>query len=155
MQIKLITIGNAPPRWVAEGFEMYVKRLPRGFLQLFEIPLKKRAKNSTISLYQQEEGEKMLVAIPPRAMVVALDEKGEQWDTRQLAAQLAQWMQNTPTVALLIGGPEGLTVKCRERADRQWALSRLTFPHALARVMVAEQLYRAWTILTDHPYHRD
>ena len=92
--------------------------------------------------------------IPPSAHVVALDQGGKLWSTPQLAEALVRWQDLGREVALLIGGPEGLADECRARADEAWSLSRLTFPHPLVRVIAAEQLYRAWTILSHHPYHR-
>ena len=91
----------------------------------------------------------------PDAFALVLDERGQQWSSRELAAQMRSWLDGHPHVVILIGGPDGLAPACRKRADRTWSLSRLTFPHGLVRVLLAEQLYRAWTILQGHPYHRD
>jgi 23S rRNA (pseudouridine1915-N3)-methyltransferase len=103
---------------------------------------------------QAEEGRQILAAIPPQARVVALDVGGKGWDTATLATRVRDWMQEGRDVALLVGGPDGLSRDCLERAELRWSLSALTFPHALVRVIIAEQLYRSWSILAGHPYHR-
>jgi 23S rRNA (pseudouridine1915-N3)-methyltransferase len=96
----------------------------------------------------------MLKAVPPRARVVALDVQGRSWSTEHLAASLAGWLGEGRDLALLVGGPEGLAAECLARADIRWSLSPLTFPHPLVRIILAEQIYRAWTLLHGHPYHR-
>ncbi len=96
----------------------------------------------------------MLAAIPADCHVVALDVQGKSWSTEALASRLQDWMASGRELALLVGGPDGLSPACLSRADQRWSLSPLTFPHALVRVMIAEQFYRAWTITTGHPYHR-
>ena len=103
----------------------------------------------------QEEGDRLLAALPSRANVVALDEKGVALSSTGLARRLAGWQTDGLPLALMIGGPDGLSAPCRERASLCWSLSRLTLPHALVRVVVAEQIYRAWSILQHHPYHRE
>ena len=102
----------------------------------------------------RQEGERMLEALPKNVLVVALDVAGRQWRTEELAQQLGDWMHEGRDIALLSGGPDGLAPACREKADRSWSLSPLTFPHPLVRIIVAEQLYRATTILKHHPYHK-
>ncbi len=97
----------------------------------------------------------MLDALPRGAWIIALDEGGEAWNTRRLASEMQAWIRQGRDVALLVGGPDGLAPACRERADRAWSLSPLTLPHALVRIVVAEQLYRAWSLNSNHPYHRD
>ena len=96
----------------------------------------------------------MLAAIPAGSIVIALDVLGKSWSTEQLASQLDQWLASGQDVALLVGGPEGLSPACLQRADLKWSLSALTFPHPLVRIILAEQLFRAWSILSNHPYHR-
>ena len=96
----------------------------------------------------------MLAAIPERSLVVALDVGGSAWDTPALAARLQEWLQSGRDIVLLVGGPDGLSGDCLRRAELRWSLSALTLPHALVRVVLAEQLYRAWTIISGHPYHR-
>ncbi len=156
MQIQLICVGQKMPSWVTQGYEEYSKRLPAAcHLKLIEIPLRKRGKNADIQRLQNEEGVKMLAAIPKAAQVVALDERGKAWNTQELAVQLEQWLQHTSHLSLLVGGPEGLAAACKARAQQTWALSNLTLPHPLVRIVVAEQIYRAWSLLNHHPYHRE
>ena len=155
MYIDLICIGHKMPAYVEMGFKEYAKRLPTACsLNLIEIPLRKRSKNADIARLQRQEGEQMLAAIPKGAYVIALDERGKMWSSSQLSKQLAHWMQDYSRIALLVGGPEGLSAACLQRATQQWSLSALTLPHQLVRIIVAEQLYRAWTLLNNHPYHR-
>ena len=143
------------PDWVKAGYEEYAGRLPRECaLQLIEIPPGKRGPNADVARLMRAESERLLAALPARSQVIALDERGQEWNTVQLAEQLADWLQGGRDVCLLIGGPDGLDPACRSRAERLWSLSRLTLPHALVRVVLAEQLYRAWSLLHHHPYHR-
>ncbi len=143
------------PGWVKTGYQEYARRLPPECrLNLIEIAPGKRGKNADIARAVQDEGERMLAATPKDTHVVALDVHGTQWSTAQLSAQLQSWLQGGRDVALLIGGPEGLAEPCLTRAAVKWSLSPLTLPHALVRVAAAEQLYRAWSILKNHPYHR-
>ena len=155
MRIHLIAVGSRMPAWVEAGYGDYAKRLPSECaLQLHEVPAGRRGRNADLARLTREEGEKMLAAVPKGARVVALEVTGRPWSTEQLAEQMAVWRQEGRDVALLVGGPEGLAEACRERAERQWSLSPLTLPHPLVRIVVAEQLYRAWSILQGHPYHR-
>lgn len=155
MQINLIAIGNRMPAWVRQGFEEYSKRMPRECeLVLREIAPGKRYKQTDIARLVDEEGQRMLAAIPKDNYVVALDVAGRQWNTRELAQALDRWQGRGASVSLLVGGPEGLSNACKRRADQLWSLSALTFPHPLVRIIVAEQLYRSWSVLRNHPYHR-
>jgi 23S rRNA (pseudouridine1915-N3)-methyltransferase len=155
MVIYLISIGNKMPRWVQEGYQEYAKRLPAECtLKLIEIAPGHRGKSADIKRTLRDEGERMLKAIPKRCRVVALDVQGKAWSTEQLSEQLGKWMGAGQDLALLVGGPEGLAPDCRQRADGRWSLSPLTLPHPLVRVVVSEQLYRAWSLLRNHPYHR-
>ncbi|HWQ94784.1 MAG TPA: 23S rRNA (pseudouridine(1915)-N(3))-methyltransferase RlmH [Gammaproteobacteria bacterium] len=155
MRIHLIAVGERMPDWVKSGYDEYAKRLPREcHLQLLEIPAGKRGKGANLARAIREEGERMLAALPKEAHVIALDMRGNQWDTPQLAQQLKDWLQDGHDVALLTGGPDGLAESCLKRADRLWSLSKLTLPHPLVRIVVAEQVYRAWSLLKGHPYHR-
>jgi len=143
------------PGWVNEAYADFARRMPPECrLTLHEISAGKRSKSADITRLQMQEGERMLAAIPKGALVVALDVAGRSYQTQQVAQQLDNWMQQGQDVALLVGGPEGLAVACLERAAQRWSLSTLTFPHPLVRVIVAEQLYRAMSILKNHPYHR-
>lgn len=155
MQIQLICMGQKMPDWVNSGYLAYAKRFPpHCHLELVEIPLQKRGKGKDLVRLQKIEGEKMLAALPKNAHIIALDERGKAWTTQQLAEQLDYWLKNYPHIALLVGSPEGLAPACVDQADQCWSLSPLTLPHPLVRVIVAEQLYRAWSVLNHHPYHR-
>ncbi len=143
------------PSWVVEGYREYARRLPRECsLQLVEIPPAKRHKSLTAEQARRQEGQALLAALPKDCSVVALDVRGKQWSTEALAEHLDDWLVSGRDVALLVGGPDGLSAACLDRADQRWSLSRLTYPHALVRIVLAEQLYRAWSISAGHPYHR-
>ena len=143
------------PGWVETGYQEYAKRLPpECALHLVEIEPGHRGKGASIEIARREEGGRLLAALPKGVQVIALDEQGRAWSTAELSRQLAAWLAEGRDLALLVGGPEGLDPTCRARADRLWSLSPLTFPHPLVRVILAEQLYRAWSLLTGHPYHR-
>lgn len=155
MQIRLIAVGTRMPAWVEQGVADYTKRLPPEIQWLLkEIPLGKRGKNADIERAMAAESEAMLAAIPPRDKVIALEVKGKPWSTEQLAAELRDWQMQGDNISLLVGGPDGLGGDCLQRADQRWSLSPLTLPHPLVRIVVAEQLYRAWSINSHHPYHR-
>lgn len=155
MNIYLLAIGARMPAWVTRGFEDYSRRLPRHCaLRLIEIPAVNRKQGNTAKI-RRAEGDELLARVPRDCYVVALSEDGGAFSTRQLADSLGEWMRLGRDVALLVGGADGLDPACTARADACWSLSALTFPHALVRVIVAEQIYRAWTILNNHPYHRE
>ncbi len=155
MNIHLISVGTRMPRWVEEGYQEYARRLPgECALKLVEIAPGHRGKGADLARAIRGEGERMLKAIPRNCYVVALDVRGRSWSTGQVSGKLEEWLAGGCDVALLVGGPEGLADSCLERADSCWSLSTLTLPHPLVRVVVAEQLYRAWSILRNHPYHR-
>lgn len=155
MRIYLIAVGSRLDAWVNQGYEEFAKRLPHDCaLHLMEIPALKRGKNADIERITREEGRKMLAAIPKGAKIIALDVLGPQYNTKELANKLDTWLQGGQDVALLVGGPEGLAADCLDRAEEKWSLSKLTLPHPLVRIVVAEQIYRAWSVLHHHPYHR-
>lgn len=155
MRIHLIAVGLRMPAWVESGYGEYAKRLPAECsLKLVEIPLAKRGKNADIARLQQQEAERILNAIPKGAKVVALEVTGKSWSTQKLSDHMQDWLQGGQDIALLVGGPDGLSAECRQRADLLWSLSPLTLPHPLVRIVLAEQLYRAWSIIQGHPYHR-
>lgn len=155
MRLRLISAGQKPPAWAITAAADYAARLPREWrFELVETPIATRGKNADIARIKAAEGEKMLKSVPAGATIIAFDERGEQLDTKQWAAALARWQQQGETVCLLIGGPDGLAPDCLSRASSKWGLSKLTLPHALARVLVLEQLYRAASLLSGHPYHR-
>lgn len=155
MRIVLIAAGTRQPRWVQSGFEEYARRL-RGdcALELKEIPLGRRTPAGPARRAVEQEAERVLRAIPRGARAVALDMGGSPWSTEQLAARLRAWMGGGAPVCLLVGGPDGLSPRVMERADERWSLSPLTLPHGLVRPLVAEALYRAWSLNRGHPYHR-
>ncbi|MGZ8226175.1 MAG: 23S rRNA (pseudouridine(1915)-N(3))-methyltransferase RlmH [Methylococcaceae bacterium] len=155
MQIHLISVGNRMPGWVQQGYEEYAKRLPRECeLVLKEIAPGYRSKSSDVDRIVRDEGERMMAAIPSGAHVVTLDIPGKTWTTPELAQAMRRWLESGQSVALLVGGPEGLADSVKQLARESWSLSKLTFPHPLVRIVAAEQIYRAWSILNNHPYHR-
>ena len=155
MRIYLIAVGTRMPAWVVDAYQEYAKRLPRECaLRLVEIPLSKRRKSLSSSQAAEDEGQHLLASLPKDCTVIALDVRGNSWSTEELAVRLQDWLGSGRDVALLVGGPDGLSAVCLARADLKWSLSALTYPHSLVRVVLAEQLYRAWTITQNHPYHR-
>ena len=155
MQIHIIAVGDRMPEWVETGYAEYARRLSRECrLVLHEIPAGRRAKGADLNRLIAREGERQLAAVPAGARVVALDGEGAQMDTAALAAELKKRLAGGDDLALLIGGPEGLAPACRRRAEASWSLSRLTLAHPVVRVVLAEQLYRAWSIINNLPYHR-
>jgi len=155
VKIHLVAVGTRMPGWVETAYEDYAGRMPRECrLQLVEIPVAERGKNADIARLKQAEGEKILKALPRDALVIALDEHGEALSSKEWSGAMKQWLASGRDTCLLIGGPDGHAPEVLQRADRRWSLSRLTLPHGMVRVMVAEQLYRAWTLLSNHPYHR-
>ncbi|NIB41817.1 23S rRNA (pseudouridine(1915)-N(3))-methyltransferase RlmH [Pseudomaricurvus alkylphenolicus] len=155
MRFKIIAVGTRMPGWVEEGYLDYAKRLPRDFsVEVVELPLGPRGKNASIEKAIAREGSQMLAAIPKGDKVIALDVKGKPWSTEKLADNLAAWSMECSNYSILIGGPDGLAPECLARADAKWSLSALTLPHPLVRIVLIEQLYRAWSILNRHPYHK-
>lgn len=155
MQMYLIAVGRRVPAWVQEGYQEFARRLPAECrLNLREISAPARTRSVDIARLVRREGERMLAAVPDDALAIALDVDGKTWDTGQLARRLEEWMGEGRDVAFLVGGPDGLAPACRARAELTWSLSPLTLPHMLVRIVLAEQLYRAWSICAGHPYHR-
>ncbi len=155
MRIHLLAVGIRMPNWVKQGYHEYACRMPKECaLVLQEIPPAKRVKGMSVKQQIEQEGNRLLTAIPRNSTVVALDLCGHQWSTDKLASNLSSWLQSGRALTVMIGGADGLSKDCLERADYRWSLSALTFPHPLVRVMVAEQLFRAWSIIRNHPYHR-
>lgn len=153
MRLHIIAASNRQPQWADAAFDTYSKRFSRSLrLQYTQVRL---AKNPGAARRRAEEGKKLLAAVPNGARIIALDEAGECWTTRRLASMLESWIQEAATPCFLIGGPDGLADPVLEAAHLRWSLSALTLPHALARILVAESLYRASSVLSGHPYHRE
>ncbi|HLQ25269.1 MAG TPA: 23S rRNA (pseudouridine(1915)-N(3))-methyltransferase RlmH [Acidiferrobacterales bacterium] len=155
MRIHIIAVGSRMPGWVDAAYQDYAKRMPAQCrVHLIEIPAVKRTKKADIERILQEEGRRLLAAVPAGSEVIALERRGKQKTTEQLAKGLQRKLIQGRDLALLIGGPEGLAPECLERAGEIWSLSELTLPHPLVRIMLVEQCYRAWSILNRLPYHR-
>ncbi|MBB5322696.1 23S rRNA (pseudouridine(1915)-N(3))-methyltransferase RlmH [Marinobacter oulmenensis] len=155
MRLRLICVGQKMPDWVSAGYSEYARRMPPELpLELTEIPMAHRGKNPDIARLMQRESDAILNAVGERDRVIALEVGGRPWSTEKLAGQLENWQLDGADVCFLVGGPDGLAEACRQRADQQWSLSPLTLPHPLVRIVLAEQLYRAWSITRNHPYHR-
>jgi len=156
MRIRLIAVGTRMPEWVTIAYTDYARRLRAGCrLELCEIPAGRRYKGADIAQILRQEGARCLAAVPAGARVIALERQGRVRTTDQVANDMAVWLRDARDVALVVGGPEGLAPDCLDRSDELWSLSALTLPHPLVRVLVAEQLYRAWSMLNHLPYHRD
>ena len=155
MRIRLISVASRMPQWVEQGYSEYAKGMPADLpIGLVEIPLSTRGKNADIARLMRREGEQMLAATQPGERIVTLEVNGRNWSTETLAEQLESWRLDARTVNLMVGGPEGLASEVLARSDQRWSLSALTLPHPLVRILLAEQLYRAWTVLNRHPYHK-
>jgi len=155
MRISILAVGTRMQRWVYEGVDMYSKRMPRQIqMQVTEISPGTRTARGNNESAVEKEAALLLKRAESADLTIALDEVGVARSSVELAEEMRGWLDHVPRVALMIGGPDGLSETCRGYADSTWSLSRLTLPHGLVRVVLAEQLYRAWTILQGHPYHR-
>jgi 23S rRNA (pseudouridine1915-N3)-methyltransferase len=155
MKIRILAIGSRPDGWVQDGTRMYLDRLPPQLKpEIVEIPLSTRSSNGDPVVAMNKEGRRILERLKPGEHVVTLDVLGKAWSSEGLARELARWQAEHSALALVIGGPEGLSPEVKARANQSWSLSALTFPHGMVRVILMEQLYRAWTILQGHPYHK-
>ncbi|MDX1347199.1 MAG: 23S rRNA (pseudouridine(1915)-N(3))-methyltransferase RlmH [Thiomicrorhabdus chilensis] len=156
MIIHFITVGQKMPKWVQEGYAEYAKRLPKACsLNLIELPMAQRGKTSSVEQMKAEEAKRILAAIPKGARLIALDEHGQQVTTKGLAEKMEDWLAGGQDIALIVGGPDGLDQTILQQAQWKWGLSKLTMPHPMVRIMVAEQIYRAWSVINNHPYHRE
>lgn len=156
MKIRLIAVGKRVPAWIQEGFADYAQRIPREFnFELIEIEPGRRTKAAQPDPAIAEEGSRMLAAIDRQTHVVAFDERGRTLTTRDFSQRLDGWLREAVNIDFLIGGPDGLAPEIKLRANETWSLSAMTMPHALARVVAVEQIYRAWCIVCHHPYHRE
>ena len=155
MRVQLVAVGTKMPAWVQSGFTEYAKRLPKELTpKLLELELGSKSKPGNMEAAKKAEAEAILAAIPAEHFVVMLDVGGKAWSTEELAAQLAQWQMSGRDFSFVIGGPDGLDASVRKRANAVWSLSNLTLPHPLVRIVWVEQLYRAHSILINHPYHK-
>ena len=156
MHIRLLAVGDRQPPWVDDAFGAYTGRFPREWkFRLDVIPTVRRQKNDKTLKARETEGEQILGKLNAGERLVLLDERGRQMDSKGLAGRLGDWQADGRDVCFVIGGPDGVSDACRQRADFTWSLSKLTLPHGLARVLLAEQLYRAYSLQTGHPYHRE
>jgi len=156
MKLIIISVGHKMPDWVAAGFNEYAKRMPReARIELLEIRPEPRSSGKATAQIMEAEAQRILAALPDNCLRIALDEHGIQPTTRQLAAQMQDWMQEGRNVAFIIGGADGLHDSIKRAARQLLALSSLTLPHAFVRLLLAEQLYRAHSLLHNHPYHRE
>lgn len=155
MRIRILAVGQKMPAWVTQGYEEYAKRINGDCqLELVEIAAQKRGKNTNVQQLKDKEGKAIREAIKSGERIVALDVLGKAVSTPQLAHNLKDWQMDGRHVAIIIGGPDGIADDVLNIADQKLSLSNLTLPHPMVRVLLAEQLYRAWSINHGHPYHR-
>ncbi|MCS6765921.1 MAG: 23S rRNA (pseudouridine(1915)-N(3))-methyltransferase RlmH [Candidatus Protistobacter heckmanni] len=155
MQLLITAVGNKMPAWVEEAFADYAKRMPPELrVELREIRPEPRTTGKTPAAMMQAEAERIQAVLPKPCHLVALDERGKDWTSQELSRQLARWQEESLPVAFVIGGPDGLAPEIKSQAQTLLRFSSLTLPHGMARVLLAEQLYRAWSMLANHPYHR-
>ena len=156
MKLLVVAVGTRLPGWADAAFADFARRMPRELpLELKEIKAEPRAEGKPVEAMLAAEAVRIGAALPPRGRLVALDERGADLTTRQLAERLRRWMEAGDDLALVIGGPDGLAPELKAGAAETLRLSSLTLPHALARVLLAEALYRAASLLKNHPYHRE
>lgn len=154
LKVEILAVGGKPPGWVETAVFEYSKRLTNCRFSIRDIRAADRKKPKPVDDYKAEEADYLLDAVTRDSVVVALDRSGRDWSTEDLAKKIEQWQLDTSGIQLMIGGPDGLHQRCLDRADQVWSLSKLTFPHQLVKVILAEQVYRAFMILANHPYHK-
>ncbi len=155
MHIRLLAVGDRQPPWVDDAVGIYTERFPREWkFRLDTIPTVRRSKNDKSRQAMEAEGELINAKLNPTEQVVLLDERGKQLSSKSLASRLDDWQADGRDLCFVIGGPDGVSDSVRQRADMLWSLSQLTLPHGMARALLSEQLYRAWSLQTGHPYHR-
>lgn len=155
MIIRLIAIGTRMPHWVETGFQEYAKRLPKDYqLTCMALEAEKRGKQTDLNKIMAQESQRLYDAAPKTDTIIALDRTGKALDTKMLAAHLENYHDQSQSMSLLVGGPEGISQTILSQCNSVWSLSPMTLPHPLVRIMLAEQCYRAWSIITNHPYHR-
>lgn len=156
MRITILSVGHRAPAWIQDGVQEYLRRMPpEARVESLELKPEERGAGRSTDKARTIEGERMLAALPQGATLLALDERGKSVSTQGLSVMLAAWMRDGSHPVFAIGGADGLSDAVKARADKLVSLSALTLPHALVRVVLAEQLYRAWSILAHHPYHRE
>ena len=156
MKLIIASVGHKMPDWITAGFKEYIKRMPReAQIVLLEIRPEPRTTGKTVTQIMEAEAQRILAVVPQSSLRIALDERGVQSTTRQLAAQMQEWMREGRDIAFIIGGADGLHESVKQAAQQLLALSSLTLPHAFVRVLLAEQLYRAYSLMHNHPYHRE
>jgi 23S rRNA (pseudouridine1915-N3)-methyltransferase len=154
MRIQLISVAQKMPAWVEDGCADYLKRMPRELTPtLVTVPLARSLQSA--AQRRERESELILARLQPGSFNIALDDRGASWNSEEWSKQLTRWLQDHPRVNLIVGGPDGLSQRCIEACQQRVSLGRMTMPHALVRVVLLEQLYRAWTIYKGHPYHRE
>ncbi|MDR5802408.1 23S rRNA (pseudouridine(1915)-N(3))-methyltransferase RlmH [Caballeronia sp. LZ001] len=155
MKLVILAVGHKMPDWITNGFDEYAKRMPPELrIELKEIKPEQRSSGRNAESVMAAEKQRIEAALPKNARVIALDERGRDWTTMQLANALPAWQQDGRDVAFVIGGADGLAPEVKARAELMLRVSSLTLPHGMVRVLLAEQLYRAWSIAQNHPYHR-
>ncbi len=155
MRIQIIAVGERMPAWVQDGYQEYMKRITSGMtISLVEISAEKRNKSANIQKILVKEAQRMLQAVAKDHYIIALDKDGQSWSTEVLADKIRAWQQDGTNISILIGGPEGMTAELISQAQARMSFSAMTFPHPIIRVMLAEQLYRAYSIINNHPYHK-
>ena len=155
MKIKILSLGDKPPKWVTDGFDEYKKRLSKSIpLELIELPIAKRIKTGNPKLWMEQEAKTILSKLNPNDYLVILDVASKVISTEELASKMGSWKQNSPNVVILIGGPDGIDQSIKSISKEKISISKMTFPHPIVRIIIAEQLYRAYTILEGHPYHK-
>lgn len=156
MKLVIAAVGTRMPGWVDDAFADYAKRMPRELpLELVTVKAEPRSEGKTVNVMMNAEAQRLRTALPPRCRTIALDERGTELTTKNLTQRLQRWMQEGDDTAFVIGGPDGLDPELKNASDEQIRLSGLTLPHALVRVMLAEALYRAASVIRGHPYHRE
>jgi len=156
MQIQIISIGQKMPAWVESGCADYLRRLPREIgVTIVTLPLAPKRSSNSAQRLKEIESRAIMARLTPGSFNIALDEHGNDWGSQKWSQQLQHWMLEYPRVNLIIGGPDGLSRECVQMCQQSVSLGKMTMPHALVRVVLVEQLYRAWTLSQGHPYHRE
>lgn len=155
LKCTVITLGNKMPGWVVQGSNDYAKRFNDGILlKIIEIPLIRRSKSSDLTRILDKESSLIKEALPNGARIIALEIEGKAFSSEELAQHISKLQNTSSHLCFLIGGPEGLSTEILKLCDERWSLSKLTLPHPLVRIILLETLYRAWSIMNNHPYHK-